>query len=589
MRTSRGSRSYRRQLRVIPLPTRRLQLEVLEARFCLALTVPAFSSLPGANQTIYLDFDGQITQNTAWNKLWSNPKINSPAYNIDGNATSFSPQELANIESAWKRVAEDYFPFQVNVTTVDPGVEALRRTSSSDKQWGVRVVITSDTEHTGAGGIGYVGSFTWNSDTPVFVYTTGEKSIAEAASHEVGHSLGLAHDGSSSSEYYAGHGSGDTSWAPLMGVGYYKNVTTWSRGEYKGANNNTANANYGKGSDDLAIITGSNGFGYRGDDFGNETFTAGSLPGPNVNTAGVISTTSDVDVFRFQAGVGTMALTISPFTPGPNLDVKAELINGQGVTIAVSDSPTVLSASFNLKITTAGTYYLRISGVGTGNPLASTPTGYTDYASLGRYFITGSCVAGSASGGGLPGLPSLPGGPSAPQPPFKKSPTSQLSLGASGSESTFFGFVSPTWDGVGNPPKPELDPWSDFEGLDGDFPQDGFLGSKANDGLDSRAAAIVQLTFSSGETSESSLRDLSVFRPISFSSTVLNRAGDYLAGPFSIPVSALEKASLSSSSEHDQIFEKENVDWTSLNNRVAQRAVRLLKQTTAAASESRVD
>src|SRR5436190_1350609 len=241
MRSARGLRFWRRLH--IEISPRLLRLELLEPRCCLALLVPAFSSLPGANHTIYLDFDGHVTQNTAWNKNWSNPKITSPAYDIDGNANSFSSTELANIESAWKRVAEDYIPFQVNVTTVDPGVEALRRYGAGDTKWGVRVVITSDTEGTGAGGIGYVGSFTWSSDTPVFVYTKGEKSIAEAASHEAGHSLGLAHDGTNRDEYYAGHGSGDASWAPLMGVGYYKNVTTWSRGEYKNASNASGSAN----------------------------------------------------------------------------------------------------------------------------------------------------------------------------------------------------------------------------------------------------------------------------------------------------------------------------------------------------------
>ncbi len=48
-----------------------------------------------------------------------------------------------------------------------------------------------------------------------------EKYTAEAISHEVGHTLGLSHDGriTPSEGYYAGHGSGDTGWAPIMGVG----------------------------------------------------------------------------------------------------------------------------------------------------------------------------------------------------------------------------------------------------------------------------------------------------------------------------------------------------------------------------------
>ncbi len=65
------------------------------------------------------------------------------------------------------------------------------------------------------------------------------KNIAEAASHEIGHNLGLNHDGQTTSTagYYTGHGSGATGWAPIMGVGYSKEVTQWSKGDYANANN----------------------------------------------------------------------------------------------------------------------------------------------------------------------------------------------------------------------------------------------------------------------------------------------------------------------------------------------------------------
>ena len=64
-----------------------------------------------------------------------------------------------------------------------------------------------------------------------------EKYVAEAASHEAGHNMGLSHDGTSTAAYYGGQGSGATGWAPIMGVGYYKNLSQWSKGEYALANN----------------------------------------------------------------------------------------------------------------------------------------------------------------------------------------------------------------------------------------------------------------------------------------------------------------------------------------------------------------
>ena len=382
---------------------RRLSVESLESRICL--TVPAFSSLAGANHTIYLDFDGQSVSGTSWNSYYNQTTLNAQPYDIDGNSASFSATELARIEEAWKRTAEDYRPFNINVTTVDPGVEALRKSGSGDTQWGVRAIVTNEStmvtdpaKRTGAGGIAYIDSFNWSSDTPVWVYTTGGKSIAEAASHEVGHSLGLSHDGlNSGTTYYQGHGSGETGWASIMGVGYYQNVSQWDKGEYYNSNNGTGSANYGDGPDDLALIVGTagpgNGFSYRPDDHGNTNVTASSLSvsGTSVTGGGVISTTSDVDVLSFTTGAGLVTLNINPFTPGPNLDVKADLYDGAGSLVATSNSATVLSANFSLNLS-AGQYFLHVEGTGWGTPGANPPSGYTEYASLGQYSIAGSIV-----------------------------------------------------------------------------------------------------------------------------------------------------------------------------------------------------
>ncbi len=351
------------------------------------------SSYPSATKTIYLDFDGHVTTGTSWNTSYNGgSSIVSPAFSLD-SVSSFSDAELERIQAIWQRVAEDYRPFQVNVTTQDPGAEALRQLGTGDAAWGIRVVIggsSTDWFSTGQyGGVAYVRSFTWDSDTPAFVFEENlgngsEKLVAEAITHEAGHGLGLEHDGTTAGvEYYTGHGTGDTSWAPIMGNGYYRELTQWSKGEYPNANNT---------EDDLAIITTSNGFGYRPDDHGN-VLTAATALNPAGDTIlagqGIIERNTDTDYFSFATGAGTVALTVKPFERSPNLDVVATLYDRAGTAIATSNPADQLEASFSMDLA-GGTYYLAIAGTGK-SPLA---TGYSNYGSLGYFSITGTLPPG---------------------------------------------------------------------------------------------------------------------------------------------------------------------------------------------------
>ncbi len=386
----------RRSKRVAALRSRRsrLSLELLEPRLNMALDVPVFSSLPGANHTIYLDFDGHVTSGTSWN---NGATINSPAYSSDADTANFSPAELTVIERTFYRVAEDFAPFQVNVTTVAPSVDDLRNTGGTDAKWGVRVVVTRDVAfNCGCGGIAYIDSFDWNSDTPAFVFNTSEIGVAEAVSHEVGHSLGLAHDGTSSASYYQGHGLGSDStyWSTIMGVGYYVDVSQWDQGEYTGANNGGSSANYNKGPDDLQVITNYNGFGYKTDDHGNDASTASALTTVStaVSGSGLISTRTDVDYFNFNTSGGSVTLNVNPAAIGANLDIEASLYDSLGVLVASSNPLQTLNASITT-IVPAGQYFLKIDGVGAGAPTAATPTGYSDYASIGAYTISGTIGA----------------------------------------------------------------------------------------------------------------------------------------------------------------------------------------------------
>jgi PKD repeat protein len=355
-------------------------------------------SRPGAQRVIYLDFNGHLATGTAWNSYYGLSAIDSPAFDLDGNPSSFNTAEQERIQYIWQRVAEDYAPFNVDVTTEEPPADAMARSSTNDLTFGTRVVITTDwTANTskpcGCGGFAYVGVFDDTTEfyKPAYVFynrlgSGNEKYVAEATSHEVGHNLGLSHDGQTGgSAYYAGHGTGATSWAPIMGVGYSKSLVQWSKGEYPNANNT---------EDDLARIP-MFGAPLRADDHGDGIATATPLTATTNGTSvtlsndGVISTRTDVDVFSFSSGPGAITLNINPAARSANLDIQAELYDAGGTLVASSNPTDALNASISVSNANAGTYYLKVNGVGKGD-LA---TGYSDYASLGQYVITGSAPA----------------------------------------------------------------------------------------------------------------------------------------------------------------------------------------------------
>ena len=344
----------------------------------------SLNSNPGADHIIYLDFDGHTTTGTHWNDDHGNPAIITPAYDTDGDTSNFSTAERESIWYIWQRVAEDFIPFDVNVTTAQPDDDQLKKTSDSDSQWGIRVVIGGDGSWESPGNLGVAyPSFNWDTDTPAFVFSENAdgdtKDVAETISHEVGHALGLEHDGKFKNEYYEGHenGSFDTGWTPIMGNGI-NNLTQWSKGDYTGATNK---------EDDLEIITSQNGFGYREDDYSNSPIGAAALSfnDGEVETYGIIEQNNDIDWFTFNSTTGNIDIYIDPFERGPNLDILANLYNASGQLISSSNHIGYLYASFYFDLD-PGQYYLSIEGTGQGD----FDTGYTDYGSLGQYSITGT-------------------------------------------------------------------------------------------------------------------------------------------------------------------------------------------------------
>jgi autotransporter-associated beta strand protein len=336
-----------------------------------ALPIPGYQqgvirlqSLTGSKPVIYLDFQGGFTPS------WGGITYVRP---------NFSTEEIREI---WRRVAEDYLPFNINVTT---DLRVYQAAPSNSRQ---RVLITpTDTAQPGAGGVSYVGSFDWTTETPCWVFEVSTpRYCAQACAHEAGHGLGLVHDGQQINgvhfEYYYGHNAGNTntSWSPIMGVAYYDNVTQWSKGEYIDANNL---------QDQLAIIALQNNVRYRPDDTGDTLATSRYLEAFadfTVGAQGAIERTGDTDAFQFSTSGGLVSLRVDPASLGPNLAVQAQLHDSLGTLLASENPQDTLWASISTNLP-AGTYLLTVTGVGRNDPLTN---GFSSYASLGFYSITGS-------------------------------------------------------------------------------------------------------------------------------------------------------------------------------------------------------
>ena len=374
-----------------------------------SLAVPVLNSYPfignqnhsnSLRAVIYLDFNGD-------DYTKGGDDYSTPAF-VTRNDHVLTSGDIIKIEDAFQVVAEMLRPFSVNVTT---DLSVYLAAPPNSRSW---AFCTADY----AGGTAPLSGFGHNAPALVGCRSglDGRKA-GRVAIHEIGHLLNIDHFGPGSGNhlpYYDGHASGHgsgrrwntpTGWS---GENPHK-VYQWTRGEFTGA---TYGGNAGGPAgppivppnyiDSLARIDLELGaVSYRADDRGNTNAQAKTLVA-GAEVKGVIEKNTDVDVFKistFQTGaivIDVLSLAdhhdlvqIDGNTGRASaaLDIRAELFNTLGVRVALSDPADELDAVIDLQNMTAGTYYLHVSGTGTGTPTAPSPTGYTSYGSIGSYSV----------------------------------------------------------------------------------------------------------------------------------------------------------------------------------------------------------
>ena len=368
-----------------------LGFEPLEDRRMLSLSVPAYSSYPGAAQTLYLDFDGNApfswTPDIGNTYQVSGPHLvfptPVPAFSTDGDVNNFSDAELLDIVGIWLRVSEKFSPFAINVTTVNPGVvmdsqNMTVQIGGSNNDWynGLESVFPFVPSFGAADRDGFVDggentAFVFSADA-VANGLTGQRLdqfVSESAAQMAATMVGLKRQRIFGNEF----NPGVSTIAPIMGG---SNNNTTARGIWWDTNL-AGGVSPDPHQDDLAELTAfGNRLQYRGKSLDVPTLSFGTLG--LAGAEGVIRTTGDADAYFFQATATRATVNVVNALGGMLAPTASIRISGTNTFIPVNRTQSNTSTSIEATNLVPGTNYVLIIGSQGG------------YGDIGQYTLIAS-------------------------------------------------------------------------------------------------------------------------------------------------------------------------------------------------------
>ncbi|MEO2019974.1 MAG: hypothetical protein ABGZ53_37040 [Fuerstiella sp.] len=340
------------------------------------LRVPRLESNPGATNTIYLDFNGHSDSYIVHT-------ITTPAFDFDGQSTFYNITELALIQDIWDTMAEDFAPFDVNVTTIvrphlvgSPDVPAYTERIVFGGRWENNILANNLFGEHPSSGVSPLGNFTNPfskntayvftetvlnppESTPLSVRFETGMTIGAIGSHEAGHAFGLKHKSdvlaADESVVVDEYSDGDASFSPIMGSPFNDDRTIWTRQSMVDPLNSPLGLII-LGSDDIGTLTSV--LGDRSDDHGGTIDTATDMGVLDSVTdllveTGIIETRFDNDTFVFESELtGAVDMTLMVNDVAANLDSVVVIGDADtGAVIQAVAPNTQLGAQINFSVT----------------------------------------------------------------------------------------------------------------------------------------------------------------------------------------------------------------------------------------------